>query len=654
MNIWSSTSRAALARVLLIVALISASFLSVCEYAFAQSQLCFPQVTGLPVKSGTSWTFPNNPPQIPGTSCTGSACPLQPEADTGWFNAFRYTLESGTNVPNQPSEGAFQAIAQGNKLYVSFEINNESGTPNLYDTVLLAFVNYPPSGPLPAKPVFTWIVISGPFKAMSGNPQAVPSNQINWFQGTDAASALFNGQQPAPSWIQAGMSATVAGASYSWWLVVSIDNSAAMGPQLPTSGQYGIFLDAIRSDLPTFTDNQATFNLPFLPVTTDPAPGNPPPSSWANATLASSGCSGVFITSSDITNTINGTQTDNISYTNANNFQVKVHNSGTDAPQVQATFRIADFGLPAQWQVLGFNVCGESPTPAGCPASHSGDTVANNPTSGTDVPAAVSTPTGSCNDGTGNGCNTLSAGAWTLGASNAAFYASDDNQHQCVRVDLNSLVGTTTFINNSSWNNFQFSASASNFTGPAKVSAAYPAVGTSGQQTFHLKTVGKPMNTEAARNILSSVGRKDRIPADGNVNFLNFIVNGCRLTGKTLTIPARYTSGGANIRSNNQPITLQNCDSVGSYGYLIRHEGPVDTWNSGLTASGTGVSLTASSTDANSYTLVIPQGQTAEVVTNVTPSTGGGGGIVWQWWWWIILLLILLIALLLWRRLRHV
>jgi hypothetical protein len=641
------------ARILMIFALVSVSCAFAFERALGQTQLCFPQVTGLPVKTGTTYTFPNNPPLIPGTTCgTGSppACQLQPEADTGWFNAFRYTLETGTNLPNQASDGAFQAIAQGSKLYFSFEINNESGTPNLGDNLVLGFVNYPPSGSS-ENPVYTWIVIYGPFQATPANiPQAVPPANIQVWQGTSPDPTKWSGPVTGPiPWIQAGMFAAVAGSTYNWWVVVSIDNSATNGPQLPASGQFGIFLDAIRGDVTTFNDSQATFNLPFLPVTTNPDPGNPPPSKWATATLTPSGCSGVFITSSDITNTISGVPTDNISYTNPNNFQVKVHNSGigVDAPKVQATFKIADFGLPApqNWQILGFDVCSLSPQPAGCPASHSGDSVAANPkAAGDDVPAAVSTPTGSCADGTGNGCSMLpqppGSLAWTLGSSNAAFYKNDDNQHQCVRVDLSSAVGTTTFINNSAWNNFQFSAMASDFRGSAKVSGEYPAVATNGQQTFHLNVGKKPVNAEAAQKILSNAERKVRDPVpSSDSNYLNFIVSGCRLTGKTLTIPVRKSGD----QLTRETVTLHNCDSVGSYGYLIRHDGPVDTWNSVLTASGSGVSLTASPTNAESYTLVIPQGQAAEVLTNISPSTGRGG--VWKWWW-ILLLLILLIFLL--------
>jgi hypothetical protein len=647
-------SRMSSMRILWTIALVSIGCAFAFERALAQSQMCLPQVTGLPVKTGSTYTFPNNPPVIPSSTCTSLTCPAQPEADTGWFNAFLYTVETGTNVPNMPSDGAFQAIQQGSKLYFSFEINGESGTPNLYDTVILAFVNYPPAGPAPASPVYTWIVISGPFNATpSFLPQAVPPTNISVWQGTSADPTTWSGPVTGPiAWLSAGMSGVTAGSSYNWWVVVSIDNSAATGPQLPTSGQFGIFMDAIRSDLSTFVDNQSTFNLPFLPVTTNPDPGNPAPSKWANATLASSGCSGVFINSFDITNTILGSPTDNLSYTNANNFQVRVHNSGVDAPQVTATFRIADFGLPApnNWQVLGFDVCGVSPLPAGCPPSHIGDSVANNPSStGTDVPAAVSTPTGSCADGTGNGCSTISAGGWTLGTSNAAFYQYDDNQHQCVRADLNSLAGTTTFINNSAWNNFEFSGSASNFRGPAKVSADYPVVGTSGQQTFHLKVAATPMNAEGAHKVFASSGRSVLGPAAGTVsNYLSFIVDGCRLSGGTLKIPKRNSDG----RQTRDFVTLQNCDSVGSYGYLIRHDGPVDTWNHSLAASGSGVSLTVSPTDANSYTLVIPQGKTAEVVTNVNPATGGGTGVIPNCWW-IILLLILLIIYLLMRRRKH-
>jgi hypothetical protein len=658
-------SRISFARRLWTVALATLGCALAFQSVGAQPQLCFPQVTGLPVKTGSSYSFPNNPPIIPSATCTSTSCPTQPEADTGWFNAFRYTVEQGTTVPNQPADGAFQAIAQGSKLYFSFEINGESGTsPNPYDYVVLAFANFPPGGQPPSTgAVYTWITLSGPFAATASNlPQAVPPGNISVWQSNDPTSwgkTVSTGPFP---WLQAGMSAAVDPVSetYSWWVVVSIDNSVSGGPQIPTSGQFPILVDLIRGDGVSLTDEQSTFNVASL-AATSPDASNPALTVWPIATLSSSGCSGVSISSGDITNTIAGTPTDNVSYTNPNTFQVKVHNSGAvAADQITATFKIADFGLPApnNWQVLGFDVCSVSPTPAGCSGTHSGDPVANNPVTGVgmgaNLPAAVTTPTGSCADGTGNQCATIAAGAWTLGASNAAFYKFDDNQHQCVRADLASMAGGVTFVHNSAWNNFQFSATASKFTGSAKVSAEYPAVGASGQQTFRLGVKKRPMNGEAGQKILANVGRKAADSRGGDVsNYLSYVVEGCRFNGQTLKVP-KHETGTSGNGYTKEFITLNDCDGVGSYGYLVRHDGPVDTWNSNLTASGDGVSLKVSATDANTFTLTIPQGQVVQVVTNVNPSTGTGtgggtrsGGNGFPVWWWLILLLIVLIVLLL-------
>jgi hypothetical protein len=611
--------------------------------AGAQNQLCFTQVTGLPVESSPGvFSNPANPPLIPGATCgiSGSpACPATPEADTGWYNAFRYTIETGTELPNQPTDGAIQAIRQNNKLYFSFELNNLAGTfNNNSDKVLLAFANYPPTmATPPANAEYTWIVINGPFTATSGNAaQAVPAGQIQVYQGASTASnQLVSGQLSSPAWLQAGMFGEPAGSQYSWWLVVSVDNSSGTnGPQLPAAGQFGIFLDAIAAQTETLTDTQATlFAEPFLPVSTLPISSNFATSPFSAATLSNAaGCTGLSITSGDITNTVDGAITDSVSSNGAlpNHFQVKVHNSGVDAPAVTATFRIANFGLPSpdQWQLLGFDACTAAAAanggtaPSYCTTPFASDSPSGNPTAPTDVPAVSAGPPGSCGDTTADGCSTLPAGPWSLKSSNASYYTYPDNQHECVRVDLSSTVGTATFLNNSAFNNFFFNGTASTFTSfPAFVSARYPATGAGDRQTFHLKAIRKPMNGAVAQTLLSRVGRHSAVSVGRDANYLGFIVDGCRLSGKTLSTPVLNADG----RPTEKTLTFQNCDSVGSYGYLIRHDGPVDSWNYNLAASGTGVSLAASTTTPDLYTLVIPQGQTAQIVTTVNPGGSSGG-----------------------------
>jgi hypothetical protein len=598
------------------------------EVARAQPQLCLTQVTGLPKLNPSpppTWIFPNTPPQIPGVSCSGSACPLTPEADTGWFNAFRYTLETGTNVLNQPTDGAFQAIAQGSKMYYAFEINNVSAVdgPSAYDTVILGFDN---RGGLQAPSIpqqYTWIVISGPFEATpSSTPQGIPASNILVFQGSNSNPATWT-SIATPSWIQAGTSGSIGGGLYSWWVVVSIDKS---GPQLAPNGKFGAYLEAIRADFVTFHDNWNVFPNSAGPVVnSNPDAGNPAPAAWATATTdPGAGCSGVFIQNWDISNNVGSSPTSVISWTQPNTFKVNVHNSGADAPQVTATFKIANFGLPApnEWLPLGTNVCGLTPQPAGCGGGpHPNDSVANNPsTTGADVAAAVTTPTGSCMDGTGNMCTTIATGTWSLGTDNVAYYSQPNNQHECVRVDLNSLVGTTTFINNSSWNNFDFSATASRFhSRAATVSANYMPVGAGNQQTFDLKVSKVPMTAAVAQSLLSRAKR----PGPTGASYLTFIVDGCRLSGKSVTIQGPLIFGQNGRPLPRKPVTFQNCDSVGSYGYVIRHDRAVDRWQYNLAASGNGVSMKVSQKDPDQYTLVVPQGQKAQLVAVVT--TGGCG-----------------------------
>src|SRR5262249_9723465 len=150
----------------------------------------------------------------------------------------------------------------------------------------------------------------------------------------------------------------------------------------------------------------------------------PAPAQWANATLApNAGCSGVYLSWGDITNNVNGNPTSNVSWTQPNTFKVSVHNSGAAAAsKVTATFKIANFGMPAgsDWQALGKNmVCESSNNPPGCSAIHPDDSVANNPNpNGVDVPAHDMSGGGQCTDpagghsGNGDGCIVITAGPW--------------------------------------------------------------------------------------------------------------------------------------------------------------------------------------------------------------------------------------------------
>jgi hypothetical protein len=601
----------------------------------ATNQLCVPQVTGLPQSDGHGgFTFPNNAPNIIQNSSANPFCAPNcsgdPAQDTGWFHAFRFRLENGTPAP----DGAFQVNQQGSMLYFSFQIYNAADL-NSFDYVVLGFDNH--------KGQYTWIVVEPFFTFGPGGSNAnIPPTNLSGLPviASWSATSLNGSGQPAwgaenfaPSWITAGTAATYSPTGSSWYVVIGIDNSNLSGPLLDSATPFGVYLDAVRSDTTNPSLSEAwQFTYPdhiYLGTTNaDTTTLNPKPSVWATGSL-SGACTGLFIDNGDISNSVGGVQTGNISWTQGNTFQANVHNSGIDAPKVVAVFKIANFGLPApeEWLPIGTNVCGLPTPPAGCAAGpHPNDSVANNPSAtGADVPA-FTVPPGSCPEANGDGCAKITAGPWTLGADNVNYYSQPANQHECVRVDLDSLAGNATFLNNSAWNNFDFSATASEFKSyPAYVSANYAGPAT---QSFTLSVLQNPVASGVGQIAgVRAFEKPSSAPAavESGTNYLNYVVEGCRLNGQTLTVQAAPT------RDPNSPnrgwipgaiSKLNDCNGVGAYGYRVGHRGAVDKWHSTLSASGPGVQMNYVP-GTHRYELAIPQYKKAQLVSVISPLKKG-------------------------------
>jgi hypothetical protein len=576
----------------------------------ANPKLCFTQVTGLPKSDGMGgFTFPNNPPNVLvlGSENTN---PVDPDIDTGWFNAFRLPFENGTPHP----DGAMQAIAQGSMLYFSFKVKNDTDF-DISDAVVLGFSSLPPETQNVPQ-TYTWIVIQ-PFAngVPAATAQAVPGTDIKTWKGTNGGGGVVWGNTvtTGPAWIKA----VVAGSGNQWYVVVRIDNSDVNGPSLPMAGKFGLILDAVGTSTDG-TDRQFLYpsNLPALNDTLlADAAANPATTSWADATFDGN-CTGIHFDAGDINNTVNGSVTSVISASAAqsNNFSVKVHNSGADAPSIRATFKLAGFGLPApqDWALIG--------------SQPNNDNVTPNPTLPVDVPAH-GLPPGSCGDGSGDGCTTINAPPWTLGAGNAAFYLMAANQHQCVRVDLEALSGDPTFMNNSSWNNFDFQASASKFVSPpAQISGRYPAAkgaAPGAPQLFDLFVTlekvspvqnpggGQSGATSTARPGGTAVGKGG---GDRVVSAANLVVHACRRTGTFVTIDPPSGAPG-----NPKPQKFENCETVGAYGYGIKHVGLVAVTNWVYSLKGNGLTRLREGV----YRLAVPQDGVATVITEVQPQEPG-------------------------------
>jgi len=582
-------------------------------------KLCFPFVTGLPQPDGHGgFTNPGNPPVIDGVI----------PGDTGWTNAFRYIFKNGSNLPL----GAVQANQKGNVLYFGFQVTSDYDFDQ-FDAVVIGFDN---TNTMDSHR-YTYIYITPIKDGFGAYSSPLPANLVRVYQSADGST--WGSPQFSPGWITAAASS--AGAQtmpttpvLGWNLELSVDNSNSGGPNLPTAAGsgFGLYMNAIRtwfSYTGPLTNPDTQFTWPpgvELVDDTNPTVSSPATGSWGNGTLdLSQSCSGVFI--GDIWNNVSGgsSHTNTISWTQPNTFHVNVENSsiGTPANNVTATFKIADFGLPAsqEWKLLGLY------PPA--PGTGQDDSVPNNPTTppGVTIPGAV---TSGSPPGYIAGTKDISAGPWTLttvgppASGNVAWYSNDSDPnnphtHQCILVELDSTAGDTTFINRSTWNNFEFAASASEFKSyPATVSANYSAVAGRPNQTFELTVLQQEVSPGTNYPVPPGLGREAVSGGGEEVHYLDYTVSGCRFTGKTLKMEGPPTlNADKRVIAPGQTKVFENCDGVGAYGFLIRHQGPVKVWQSQLNASGAGVQI--KTLGSNQYELAIPQGKKAQLVSVVTP-----------------------------------
>ncbi len=535
-----------------------------------------------------------------------------------------------------------QANQKNNTLYFQFQVTGDHDFDQ-WDGIVLGFDNTNAADPHRYTFIYisTFGVLGSNVGATSGI--ALPANQVLYWQSQDGTT--WTEGNPGPSWITASASSAgnVSSASnLAWNVLVSINNAGQSGggPTLPTGAgsAFGFYMNAVRvwSSYTGSGDPDTQFTWPpdvDLVNDLNPSAGVPTTSSWGNATMdTSQTCSGVYFTSSDISNSIaGGPATTAISWTQSNTINVNVHNSGVGkaANKVVASFKIADFGLPSSqdWQTVGLY------PPA--PGTGKDDSVPNVNSSPVTIPGAV---TSGSPPGYIPGTQSIKAGPWNLGPSNAAWYQdnSDPNnphQHQCILVELDSTSGDTTFVNRSTWNNFEFTATASQFKSPpATVSANYPAIGGQANQTFeiavaqHEVTPGNNYPLPQGSFKLAATTTGGGNGNGGDVHYLDYTVSSCRLTGKSLKIEGPPTvNSDHRITAPGQAKTFVNCDDGGAYGYLIKHQGTAK-WASDLAASGAGVQM--KNLAANQYELVIPQGKKAQLISTVSSSgsiTGGTG-----------------------------
>jgi hypothetical protein len=474
------------------------------------------------------------PPNIDGTVV----------GDNGWTSSFRYVFQNGTMSPNVVVQG----IKDANFIYLSFEVNADPSFDNA-DVIVLAF---DPDGTaanqrrLHIFPVFT----TG--AGVGGNPRLVQY----WKDSTTWGGA--------PQALPAGtdIKVTSAGAGPFAWNVEMKLPTAAGGFGLPAT-PFGFYFNAMVFNT---TGIVAERHWPPSPDGQDIGlftNNTPPANTWGTGDF-SGGCNGVWIGPSDIST--NQTPTSKIATNAGNIFSVLVHNNSTDsagvaipATQVDATYRIANFGLSSMWALV--------PAPG-------------NPTTGmSTIPAS--------------GTATLSTGTWNLTPAEVTLYSTTNAGHQCILVTLDSPAANTTFVNKSAWLNMDFGP-ASVFQRPAEISGkGYepPPNGASSYDFDLLVTTEEERFVPLNRPTVSAA-------SNGPTSQLTWIAHGYRHTGRFIvSFEKRY----------------EIVEDVGAFGYIVQHAGAVKTWRSELTGNG----LERIPGHDNMYRIKVPRNGAVTVNTTI-------------------------------------
>jgi len=558
--------------------------------------------------------------------------------DNGWSGAFRYVFGNGSTTPF----AVVQGVRDGsNNLYLSFEGEslptlNSGSTTDQQAVVVIAF-DFRTSGGALQKVSVRPVVSSPVIQTNPANIVGVNSGPVKFWLGTAdvLGHATWSGTgSPAPSWLlspnnQVGYLQQPTG-DYHWFLEMKLpitgNATPGAGITLPTSGTFGLYINVFRvvsgqyqeSWWPPTTAAYESGCILSSPCTTPdeqiPDPGPLGASNWGTATIyPTPSCKGVSVQSqaNDIftNNTPNSyiclnkstsphcpSPTPNIFTVNVENNTVDGSGTGQSAPNVEATFSIANFGLQSMWD----------------PSQWTKINVTHNPTS----PVTLNPNTTVAN---GNPTPLLTD-SWFPVQPNASLYDPvTGHPHQCIMVTLDSTSGNVVFINNAAIQNMDF-VNASKFERAAEINAkGYPARPDNPDgshntdqifdlQVFSNAEVLKPGQTAAGANQGTRAREGKRV-----VSQLTWTVHGCRHTGRFFTDGERK---------------IEVCDPVGAFGYVIRHRGKaaVEDWNLRFTGAG----LEPVPGQPNTYRIHVPQDATATVTTYAEPkeqSLGGAGKV---------------------------
>jgi hypothetical protein len=424
------------------------------------NQLCFPQARGIP-------EFPN-PPNIDGT--IGGVAPA---ADLGWSFSNRYVFGNGTSVP----DAIVQSLRDdaNNFLYLSFEINNDK-TIDDKDAILLTFR---PGG---AATNDRRILIFPNNTGISGVSNIAPRLIQYWADSSIGGGSGWN--TPAtpsvnnPAWLvnNTKVAAVSDNATSHHWYVemkIPISNAASTGQNtdtginIPASGPFGFYFNILRMENNNGSLTAMEFpwpnDVPLTGAASKPYENTPDPANWGTGIRNNTACNGVNFDWYDIKIDHQGLGTpppgeyeialnQNVGVPNI--FTVTPHNDSIDsntngyipAPGVQATFKMRNYGVGTQYELVG---------------TFGGNPLNPNPTSpGVTIPAAAGNVQGSA--------LLSSVNSWNLNAAQQTAYAA--NPHQCILVELSSSANSNVvFKNKAAFSNMTFVTTTSPFKREASV-----------------------------------------------------------------------------------------------------------------------------------------------------------------------------------------
>jgi hypothetical protein len=574
----------------------------------ANYKLCFPNVV---------WFGPGaSPPNVN----------LDVHSDAGWQGAFVYDSPTGT-----PPDVVVRGIKDNNNLYLSIEGNNLnmnslSGSP----TASLVILTFDPADGNSAhiQRIHVYPVNS----TVSLDTPAPVSSFEYWGRGLNGPKAI-DAASGLPNWFNSNVRVTyhrdTLSGPFHWYLAMEIPirNIANTGSnpsssdqvQVPSVGSFGLYIDVFRvikvGTSYEFWQTSWPANQPEVgcpnpsPVGGSCQPDTPTqipnPTEWGTSTFDKS-CGGASITAGLLGENIftYNNPTSKIALNAANKFHAYIQNTSIDASSgtavptsanVKATFKIANWGLPSlpSWGLV--------PTTPLSPG------VQPNPTNPTSINATACAP--SVNNSS-SAC-ILTIGPWTLSATEQTQYNQPNTTHQCIQVQLEPVPGSNTIVLNSvAQRNMDF-GNASRFERIAEISAkGYPLPPGKTDQLFdlHVTTRGEVLKPGRGTPGYSQAGGQPP-PGQGKtegkvVSQLTWIARGCRHTGYYMTIKDQ---------------TLELCDPVGAFGYVVTHEGTraVENWSTELIGEG------LQQSQENVYQLRIPKDGVATVTTRVEPKEGG-------------------------------